>query len=92
LLHLALERRFQSPIGDLIDARVLKPLGMANTILPLGDDNGRAQLAPALLERTMQGYSEEGDMARFLAANLGELPIDRALQASMQDAQRGFFR
>jgi beta-lactamase class C len=117
LLHLALERRFQSPIGDLIDARVLKPLGMANTILPLGDENGRAQLAPALLERTVQGYSEEGeaigapgdvqgyyhwpgtaqmyssarDMARFLAANLGELPIDRALQASMRDAQRGLF-
>jgi beta-lactamase class C len=117
LLHLALERRFQSPIGDLIDARVLKPLGMADTTLPLGDENGRAQLAPALLERSVQGYSEEGeaigapgdmqgyyhwpgtaqmyssagDMARFLAANLGELPIDRALQAAMQDAQRSIF-
>jgi beta-lactamase class C len=117
LLHLALERRFQSAIGDLIDARVLKPLGMADTILPLGDENGRAQLAPALLERTVQGYSEEGeaigapgdvqgyyhwpgtaqmyssvcDMARFLTANLGELPIGRALQAAMQDAQRGIF-
>jgi len=116
LLHLALERRFQSPIGDLIDARVLKPMSMADTTLPLGE-NGRAQLAPALLERTVQGYSEEGeaigvrgdvqgyyhwpgtaqmyssarDMARFLAANLGELPIDRALQAAMQDAQRGIF-
>jgi beta-lactamase class C len=117
LLHLALERRFQSPIGDLIDARVLKPLGMADTILPLGDENGCAQLTPALLERTVQGYSEEGeaigapgdvqgyyhwpgtaqmyssvrDMARFLTANLGELPIGRALQAAMQDAQRGIF-
>jgi beta-lactamase class C len=117
LLHLALERRFQSPIGDLIDARVLKPLGMADTILPLGDENGRAQLTPALLERTVQGYSEEGeaigapgdvqryyhwpgtaqmyssvrDMARFLTANLGELPIGRALQAAMQDTQRGIF-
>src|SRR5262249_57620414 len=60
LLHLALERRFRSPIGDLIDARVLKPLGMADTILPLGDENGRAQLAPALLERTGPGYSGEG--------------------------------
>src|SRR5215471_19953576 len=116
LLHLALERRFQSPIGDLIDARVLKPMSMADTMLPLGE-NRRAQLAPALLERTVQGYSEEGeaigvrgdvqgyyhwpgtaqmyssarDLARFLAANLGELPIDRALQAAMQDAQRGIF-
>src|SRR5215475_8068412 len=117
LLQLALERRFQSPIGDLIDTRVLKPLGMADTTLPPGDENGRAQLAPALLERAVQGYSEEGeaigavgdvqgyyhwpgtaqmyssarDMARFLAASLGELPIDRALQAAMQDAQRGIF-
>jgi beta-lactamase class C len=90
---------------------------MADTILPLGDENGRAQLAPALLERTVQGYSEEGeaigaagdvqgyyhwpgtaqmyssarDMVCFLAANLGELPIDPALQAALQDAQRGIF-
>src|SRR5215831_3451042 len=60
LLHLALERRFQSAIGDLIDTRVVKPLGMTDTTLPLGDENGRAQLAPALLERTVQGYSEDG--------------------------------
>jgi beta-lactamase class C len=118
LLHLALERRFQSPIGDLIDASVLEPLGMADTTLPLGDRNGRAQLPPALLERTVQGYSKEGeatgapgdvqgyyhwpgtaqmyssarDMVRFLAANLGELPIDPALQAAMQDTQRGTFQ
>src|SRR5262245_58180119 len=117
LLHLALERRFQSAIGDLIDTRVVKPLGMTDTTLPLGDENGRAQLAPALLERTVQGYSEDGeaigapgdvqgyyhwpgtaqmyssarDMARFLAANLGELPIDPALQAAMQHTQHGIF-
>jgi len=117
LLHLALERRFQSSIGDMLDARVLKPLGMTNTTLPLADENGRAQLAPVLLERTVQGYSEEGepigspgavqsyyhwpgtaqmyssarDMARFLAANLGELPIDPVLQAAMRDAQHCMF-
>jgi beta-lactamase class C len=117
LLHLALERRFQSPIGDLIDARVLKPLGMTDTTLPLGDENGRARLAPRFLERAVQGYSEEGetiaapgdvqgyyhwpgtaqmyssarDMARFLAANLGELPVDPRVQAAMQLAQRGIF-
>jgi beta-lactamase class C len=117
LLHLALERRFQSSIGDMLDARVLMPLGMTNTTLPLADENGRAQLAPVLLERTVQGYSEEGepigspgalqsyyqwpgtaqmyssarDMARFLAANLGELPIDPVLQAAMRDAQHGMF-
>jgi beta-lactamase class C len=117
LLHLALERRFQSPIGDLIGAHVLKPLGMADTTLPLGDEHGRAKLPPALLERTVQGYSEQGepigapgdvqtyyhwpgtaqmyssarDVARFLAANLGELPVDPALQGAMQDAQQGIF-
>jgi beta-lactamase class C len=117
LLHLALERRFESSISDMLNARVLKPLGMTNTSLPLADENGRAQLAPVLLERTVQGYSEEGepigspgalqsyyhwpvtaqmyssarDMARFLAANLGELPIDPVLQAAMQDAQHGMF-
>lgn len=117
LLHLALERRFQTSIGDMVDARVLKPLGMTNTTLPLADENGRTQLAPVLLERTVQGYSDEGesigfpgalqsyyqwpgtaqmyssarDMARFLAANLGELPIDPVLQAAMRDAQHGIF-
>src|SRR5262249_16560734 len=40
---------------------------------------------------TAQMYSSARDLARFLAANLGELPIDRALQAAMQDAQRGIF-
>jgi len=117
LLHLALERRFQSSISDLIDTRVLKPLCLTDTTLPLGDDNGRAQLSPALLERTVQGYSEEGeaigtrgdvqgyydwpgtaqmyssarDMARFLAANLDELPIDPVLQAAMQHTHHGIF-
>jgi beta-lactamase class C len=117
LLHLALERRFQMGIGELIDARVLEPLGMADTTLPNGDENGRDQLAPVLLERAVQGYSKEGetigapgdvqgyyhwpgtgqmyssarDMACFLAANLGELPVDPTLQAALQLAQRGIF-
>jgi beta-lactamase class C len=117
LLHLALERRFQLSISDLIDARVLKPLGMADTTLPVGSQTGHARLLAALLERAVQGYSEEGepigtpgdvqgyyhwpgtaqmyssarDMARFLAANLGELPVDPRVQAAMQLAQRGIF-
>jgi beta-lactamase class C len=117
LLHLALERRFQSSISGLIDARVLKPLGMADTTLPVGNQTGHARLLPALLERAVQGYSEEGepigtpgdvqgyyhwpgtaqmyssarDMARFLAANLSELPVDPRVQAAMQLAQRGLF-
>src|SRR5262249_46044875 len=61
LLHLAPERRLQSPIGDLIDGRVVKPLAMPDTTLPRGEENGRSRLAPALLERAVQGYSEEGE-------------------------------
>src|SRR5262249_59756163 len=56
LLHLALERRFQTGIGDLIEARLLKPLGMADTTLPTGDENGRARLSAPPLDRAVQGY------------------------------------
>jgi beta-lactamase class C len=117
LLHLALERRYQERIGDLIDRRVLKPLGMGDTIFPTGDENGHAQIPPALLQRAVQGYSKEGeptgvpgsvqgyyrwpgtgqvyssarDMARFLAASLGELPIDSGLQAAIQKTHKDIF-
>jgi beta-lactamase class C len=37
---------------------------------------------------TSQMYSSARDMAVFLAANLGELPIDRSLQEAMALAQR----
>jgi beta-lactamase class C len=40
---------------------------------------------------TGQMYSSARDMARFLAANLGELPVDPTLQAALQLAQRGIF-
>src|SRR5438094_10287038 len=40
---------------------------------------------------TAQMYSSARDMAHFLAANLGELPVDPTLQAAMQLAQRGIF-
>ena len=38
---------------------------------------------------TGQMYSSARDMAVFLAANLGELPEHRALQAAMRAARRG---
>jgi beta-lactamase class C len=117
LLQLALERRFGVPIGALIEREVLHPLGMTSTVLPPNVD-GRSVLAPALMRRLVQGYSEHGapigvpgdqqsfydfpgagqmfssarDLAVLLAANLGELPIDRTLQAAMQMARQGVFR
>jgi len=118
LLQLALERRFGAPIETLIEREVLKPLGMTSTILPPHDEDGRSMVAPALMRRFVQGYSQDGepigepgnqetyydfpgggqmfssarDLAILLAANLGELPIDRTLQSAMRLTQRGIFR
>jgi beta-lactamase class C len=60
LLQLALERRFGKPIGELIEKRVVQPLGMSSTKLPLRRPDGRAALAPALMSRAVQGYYEDG--------------------------------
>jgi beta-lactamase class C len=61
LLQLALERRFAVPIGELIESRVAKPLGMASTTLPLRGRDGRAELPFELMRRAVQGYSEDGE-------------------------------
>jgi beta-lactamase class C len=61
LLQLALERRFAAPIADLIDRRVLAPLGMTSTFLPERGADGRARFAPALMRRAVQGYAEDGE-------------------------------
>lgn len=60
LLHLALERRFGEPLGDLLDQRILKPLGMASTTLPTHAGNPRGDLDPAAKARAVQGYDEHG--------------------------------
>jgi beta-lactamase class C len=61
LLHLALERRLSAPLGDLLDTRVFRPLGMTSTSLPRqpGPDP-RGELDPALKSRAVQGYDEHG--------------------------------
>jgi beta-lactamase class C len=118
LLQLVLERRFGMPIAELLDRRVIRPLGLVSTALPLRGADGRAELEPSLMSRAVQGYDRNGkpvgqpgdqqthydfsgtgqmfssarDLATFLAANLGELPIDRALQEAMQLTHRGVFR
>jgi beta-lactamase class C len=61
LLQLALERRYGRPIVELIEDRILKPLGMNQTFLPERGPDNRAIMAPELLKRVVQGYS--GGMA-----------------------------
>jgi beta-lactamase class C len=60
LLQLALERRYGRPIGELIEERILKPLGMNQTFLPERGPDNRAIMVPELLQRVVQGYSVTG--------------------------------
>src|SRR6516225_926599 len=61
LLHLALERRYGTPIDELIEQRLLRPLAMTSTVLPRQDDSARGRLAPEHKRRAVQGYSDEGE-------------------------------
>jgi beta-lactamase class C len=60
LLPLALQRRFDTPFAKLLSERVLAPLGMSSTVLPVPRGNARGQLAPEFRRRAVQGYSAEG--------------------------------
>jgi beta-lactamase class C len=64
LLRIALERRFGVPFGELMAQRLLKPLGLASTALPVPAADSRAyprgQLPSALVRRAVQGYGQEG--------------------------------
>jgi len=55
LLSLALERRFNTPIGQLLEARPLAPLGMTSTALPVPRGTARGQLAEKFRRRAVQG-------------------------------------
>ena len=57
LLQLALERRFGLPIGTLITQRVLRPLGLNETILPNHPLDGEHAALPG----AVQGYGEDGE-------------------------------
>src|SRR5215470_8574385 len=61
LLQLALERRYAMPIDGLIDRRVLQPLVMISTMLPLGDDDPRGRLLPDYKSRAAQGYADASE-------------------------------
>ncbi len=60
LLQLALERRYGSPIGALIESRIPKPLGMTSTLVPERGPDNRAIMDPQFMRRTVQGYSADG--------------------------------
>jgi beta-lactamase class C len=60
LLQLALERRYGTPIGALIESRILKPLGMTSTLVPERGPDNRAVMDPQFMRRTVQGYSADG--------------------------------
>src|SRR5216117_4169842 len=53
LLSLALQRRFNTPIAQLMEERLLAPLGMTSTALPVPRADARGQLAPELRRRAV---------------------------------------
>src|SRR6266436_2553119 len=60
LLQLALERRYRLPIGELIETRILKPLGMNSTLVPERGPDSRAVMSAGFMQRVVQGYSDQG--------------------------------
>jgi beta-lactamase class C len=64
LIHLALERRFGMPYGELMREHLLDPLGLHSTTLPVASAdmklNPRGEIPEALRRRAVQGYSNEG--------------------------------
>jgi beta-lactamase class C len=60
LLPLALQRRFDTPIARLMQERLLTPLGMTSTVMPVPKPNARGQLAPEFRRRAVQGYASDG--------------------------------
>jgi beta-lactamase class C len=60
LLQLALESGLGSSVGDLAEKEIFAPLGMNASWIPRHGKDGRSDLPPALLQRAVQGYGEEG--------------------------------
>ncbi len=57
LLQLALERRFHKPIAQLLQERVISPLGLASTLVPMRGTDDRAEMAGEFMARAVQGYN-----------------------------------
>src|SRR5215210_892628 len=63
LLHVALERALRAPYAELLEQRILIPMGLASTTLPRPGPTFRGVLPQQLQERAVQGYSAEGAAA-----------------------------
>jgi beta-lactamase class C len=61
VLQLALERAYGTPIDELIEQRLLRPLGMSSTVLARGDDGPHGRLPPELRSRAAQGYGDKSE-------------------------------
>jgi len=61
LLQLALERAYGTPIDELIEQRLLRPLGMSSTVLARGNDGPRGRLPPEFRSRAAQGYGDNSE-------------------------------
>jgi len=61
LLPLALQRRFNTPIAQLMQQRLLAPLAMTSTVMAVPKPNARGQLAPEFRRRAVQGYNRDGN-------------------------------
>jgi beta-lactamase class C len=60
LLQLALERRYGLSINELIESRILKPLGMNSTQLPKRGPDNHSAMSAERMQRVVQGYSYDG--------------------------------
>ncbi|OAF14163.1 serine hydrolase [Bradyrhizobium neotropicale] len=60
LLQLVLERCYGKPIHELIEHRILRPLGMTATSIPERGADNRAVMDAAWMRRVVQGYSDQG--------------------------------
>ncbi len=60
LLQLVLERCYGAPIATLFEQRILRPLGMNATCVPERDEENRAVMDAAWMQRVVQGYSYQG--------------------------------
>jgi beta-lactamase class C len=64
LLHLALERRFGMRFDQLMAQRLIRPLGLSSTTLPVPsanpEQNPRGEIPPLLVRRAVQGYAADG--------------------------------
>jgi beta-lactamase class C len=64
LIHLALERRFGMLFDELMRQRLLDPLGLASTTLPVAsadpEQNPRGEIPQDFTARAVQGYTYDG--------------------------------